>query len=96
MATTHYRIGDRYLGGYGDGAAPTEADAVECPAPPHGLCRWLGDRWSEPPAPAAGGDPVVAAAAGDQAAMLELIKGLTEAVEAQRQQIRRLEGASDE
>lgn len=43
--TIHYRIGEDYLGGYDDGAYPTEAGAELCSAPPHGLAKWQGGVW---------------------------------------------------
>lgn len=45
MSTTHYRIGNRYLGAFGDGAKPLDADAVVCPAPGHADDRWIGGQW---------------------------------------------------
>lgn len=46
--TTHYRIGAVYLGGYGDGAIPGEAGAVECPPPASATDVWSGEAWVAP------------------------------------------------
>lgn len=35
MSTTHYRIGTRYLGAFGDGAVPSDKEAVEVPVAPN-------------------------------------------------------------
>lgn len=55
MTTVHYRIGSNYLGGFGDGAEPTDSDAVVCPPPSSSTDVWSGNAWV---APAPTGDDV--------------------------------------
>lgn len=46
--TKHYRIGQVYLGGYGDGAVPSQSNAVECPMPEDARQLWVGGKWVTP------------------------------------------------
>lgn len=48
MNTVHYRLGEIYLGGYGEGAHPEEEDAVECSIPPSADYLWRNGEWSAP------------------------------------------------
>lgn len=42
---TYYRVGNKCIGGFGDGALPDNPAAIECPMPPHGDAVWKGGKW---------------------------------------------------
>lgn len=58
MSSKAYRLNEKFLGIFGDGAEPP-AGAVECDPPEHGADTWNGAAWDTSTRPQPPADPVL-------------------------------------